>query len=482
MGVDDLIAALASPPGSGAIGIVRISGRSLRSLVERCFLPDDPPGWLRCRSPRRFTGRWQIAATSAPCALMFWPCSRSYTGQPTAELHLPGSPPLLECALAELYQRGVRPAGPGEFTLRAFLAGKIDLVQAEAVLGVIDAHDDAELKTALEQLAGGISSRLSQLRGDLLDLLSDLEAGLDFVEEDIEFVSRAELVERITAARVFVNSLLMQSWGRMTSDPLPKVVLAGLPNAGKSTLFNRLASQPLAITSPEQGTTRDYLQSAMTAAGMTWMLVDTAGWEASVGGIAQAAQDQRDDQFRRAALVVWCTAADLGNEDRQRDVAAFRSVAATMPTLHVQTKCEMQKDLPSGGREPPVTTSPRGGHIQGAYAPRSEIIESAPAIKVSAAVNLGIDELKRHIAAILKGPATKTSSWLGMTAARCRDSLEQAAAALERAETAAAEVGIGDELLAVDLRAALDHLGEVVGAVYTDDLLDRIFSKFCIGK
>lgn len=455
MGVDDLIAALASPPGSAALGIVRICGSSLRSVLDGCFLPNKPQEWRGCRSAQRFAGNWRVSDASVPCSLMCWPGQRSYTGQPTAELHLPGSPPLLERVLAELYQGGVRPARPGEFTLRAFLAGKIDLVQAEAVLGVIDAHDDAELKTALDQLAGGISSRLVALRNDLVDLLSDLEAGLDFVEEDIEFVSRVEVNERMIRARDFVDSLLLQSSGRMTSDPLPKVVLAGLPNAGKSTLFNRLTGQPLALTSPERGTTRDYLQAVIASDGISWELVDTAGWEAVTSGIAQSAQHQRDDQFRRATLVVWCSAADLTDEKRLIDESAFRAMAANQPMLHVRTKCELATAAAAWNASP---------------------------IMVSAAVNLGLEDLRQHIAALLKGPAAKPSAWLGMTAARCRDSLEHASEALKRAATAAAELRIGDELLAVDLREALDHLGAVVGAVYTDDLLDRIFSKFCIGK
>ncbi len=475
MTLDDLIAALASPPGPAVRGIIRICGNTLRETLASWFDADDPSAWNRCRSAARFTGTWRLSDTSLriPCAVMFWPTSRSYTGQPTAEVHLPGSPPLLERVLEDLYRDGVRPARPGEFTLRAFLGGKIDLVQAEAVLGVIDAHDDAELRTALDQLAGGISRRLAELRFDLIDLLSDLEAGLDFVEEDIEFVTREELSSRVAEARRFVESLLGQSSSRMTSATKPKVVLAGLPNAGKSTLFNHLTGQSLALVSEVQGTTRDYLQAEMTCHGVACELIDTAGWEDQTAGISGAAQNQRTDQLHRAALVLWCSACDQVEQQQLSDGAAYQQSCAELTSiLRVWTK----SDIPSGGRQPPDCAFRRGDHNPGADAPRSEDVF------VSAQAEIGLDELRQRIAERLAGSGSRASAWLGMTAARCRDSLTQAASALLRAETAVNTASHSEELLAVDLREALDHLGIIVGAVYTDDLLDRIFSKFCIGK
>ena len=165
----------------------------------------------------------------------------------------------MEAVLAELFAAGVRPASVGEFTLRAFLNGRIDLVQAEAVLGVIDALDTRRLTAALRQLAGGISDGIAQLRGDLLDLLADLEAGLDFVEEDIQFVSRGEISHRLTTVAEEVDRLLRHGESRMQSTGRARIVLAGLPNAGKSTLFNALAGRNAALVSEASGTTRDYL-------------------------------------------------------------------------------------------------------------------------------------------------------------------------------------------------------------------------------
>ncbi|MEX0700720.1 MAG: GTPase, partial [Planctomycetales bacterium] len=278
--LDDTIAALASPPGGAARGIVRVSGPEVRAALDTIFQPDGPPRWNSSRAAQRHSGRILLPNVRAPLdvAVLLWPTRRSYTGEPLAELHLPGSPPLLEAVLSALHDRGARPARPGEFTLRAFLAGRIDLVQAEAVLGVIDAHDHRELETALGQLAGGLSGKIADVRRDLIDLLADLEAGLDFVDEDIEFVARHELAERVDRARGTVERLLDQASERMRTAGTRCVVLAGLPNAGKSTLFNALAGREAALVSPIRGTTRDWLSAELDWQGLAIELIDTAGW------------------------------------------------------------------------------------------------------------------------------------------------------------------------------------------------------------
>ncbi len=447
------IAALASPPGPAARGIIRLSGAEIVSVLEECFESAAP--WRGSCVAGRWSGRMMLQQTSVrpPCDLWYWPGRRSYTGQPMAEFHLPGASPLLEKVLTDLYGRGARPARPGEFTLRAFLNGKIDLVQAEAVMGVVDAHDDVELRTALEQLAGGISGRLVSLRQDLIELLADLEAGLDFVEEDIEFVTRAAVSARIQESLDFVDQLRNQAQSRMTSSVRPKIVLAGLPNAGKSSLFNALTGKPLALVSSHIGTTRDYLQAELDEHGVSFELIDTAGWEETRPGIAAAAQSQRADQFQRADLILWCTPRDQDEQTRAVDESAFEAACSSkVPLLRIGTKSDLSADQP-GER-----------------------------LLVSASTGAGLDELRRTLEAALSTSSTRQRFWLGMTAARCNESLQRAHEALARAADAARCKSPGDELIAVDLRDALDHLGAIVGAVYTDDLLDRIFSKFCIGK
>jgi tRNA modification GTPase len=323
-------------------------------------------------------------------------------------------------------------------------------MQAEAVLGVIDARDRAELQQALEQLGGGISSQVVRLRGDLLDLLADLEAGLDFADEEIEFVSHATLIGRIGLARAAVVDLTQHAAGRLRSATRPRVVLAGLPNAGKSTLFNALVGSDAAIVSDQRGTTRDYLAAHVSAQGVTFTLVDTAGSESADGAISDAAQQLRREQLARADLVVCCVGPESSGECLT-ELAGVNLPAERL--LIVRTKVDLN----------PVSLAP--------FSP----------LAISAKTGAGLHELASAIAERLVDPAVDSQGLLGTTAARCRDSLHGARSALDRA-LAIARGDSDEELLAIELREALDEIGKIVGAVYTDDILDRIFSKFCIGK
>lgn len=460
LNVDESIAALASPPGGSSRGIIRISGSNVQSVLSKWFEPDDPTAWMDAKSARSHSGRLVLNGLERPlrCPVqaLYWPTRRSYTGQPLIELHLPGSPSLLEETLQTAFRHGSRPARPGEFTLRAFLAGKLDLLQAEAVLGVIDARNHEELQTALGQLAGGVSGRLSTLRRDLLELLADLEAGLDFIEEDIEFVSRAEVVARLSDAFEFVQNLVTQTRERMVSHVRPRVVLAGLPNAGKSTLFNCLVARELAIVSSEQGTTRDFLIRAVEWNDLSFDLVDTAGWEESGEGIGAAAQLHRVTQLKRSDLLIWCTSSTLSDDERRQDDALFEAaIGQARATLRLMTKIDLASASGFGGPG-------KNG--------------------VSAVSKAGLLTLKADIQRSLSSDHAGRSEWLGVTAARCRETLDAILAALGRAQSVAQVKASGDELIAVDLRDALEHLGVILGTIYTDDILDRIFSKFCIGK
>ena len=464
--ISDTIAALASPAGTAARGIVRVSGPDVSSAVLQVFQCDDGTLDAAGIRPLCHAGHVTVDEQTPPfvARLYHWPTGRSYTGQPMAEIHTIGSPPLLEALLAALFRAGVRPARPGEFTLRAFLAGRVDLLQAEAVLGVIDAADHTELQTALEQLAGGISNRIVHLRMELIELLADLEAGLDFADEDIEFIDSHTLLSRIEEARDFLEVLRGQAVTRMLSTEKPRVVLAGLPNAGKSTLFNRLAEDEHALVSDVRGTTRDYLQTDIHVEGLDVLLIDTAGWEETAHDpsreIDRLAQQLRGEQVQRADLIVWCTDCRLNAEEHLQEERLRQEALRQHPSLlHVQTKSD-RIDVDSARHSAEDVLSVR--HI-------------------SAQTGAGIVELQREIHARLNAESRGQRHLIGSTAARCRESLDAACESLTRAyETAACS--LGDELTAVEVREALAHLGRIVGAVYTDDLLDRIFSKFCIGK
>jgi tRNA modification GTPase len=465
---EDTIVAVASPPGASERAIVRISGPRTPQLVGRLFtarqanladFADRPSGdaapWQTSRMARRWPGVLQLSAFPVPVVadLLYWPGRRSYTGQLLAELHLTGCEPILECVLEDLCAAGARLAQRGEFTMRAFLAGRMDLLQAEAVHEVIQAPDHEELLRALGQLGGGLTGRLQQLRTDLIALIGDLEAGLDFVEEDIEFVSRDEIERRTAAAIELISGLLLDAGSRLPAGRRRRVVLAGLPNAGKSTLFNSLLQQNRAIVSEQAGTTRDFVSAILSLGGSEVELIDTAGCEAADDSISQQAQQQRLEQLQAADLVVWCRAADLCSDQQLQDQQLFASLTGALAVvLPVLTRSDLAADIKADAE-----------------------------LQISCRTGAGLQNLQRRIVDLLGHRGAARSELLGSSAVRCRDSLKTAVGALQQAKLAAAAAA-GDELVSLELRQALRALQTVLGEVYTDDLLDHIFSHFCIGK
>lgn len=458
--VRETIVAIASPPGSARRGIVRVSGEGVRSVVDAVFVAD-AAAEISAKRPSRVSGFLKCDDLPArlPVTLFFWPDERSYTGQPMAELHSIGSPPLLDVVVEQLLAVGARMANRGEFTMRSFLSGKIDLVQAEAVLGVIDASDHEDLKTALTQLGGGVTSDLAEIRGQLLALLGDLEAGLDFVEEDIEFVSNSQIVARLKAAISVVQQLQDAAADRLPSGHKRRVVLAGLPNAGKSTLFNALVESGSALVSTTAGTTRDYLIGDVALASGNAFLIDTAGWETADDGVMTEAQRLRRQQLLQSDLVIWCSAAELTPNEHQLDEIRWLEVRSdAVDAIRIRTQVDR------------LSNSDRRDEDYAAYE-----------IDVSAETEVGLNQLRAVIDQRLSRSESSRSQLVMSTAVRCGDSLNRAAAALDSARHAA-ELRSGDEIIAFEIRQALQQIGVILGEVYTDDILDHIFSNFCIGK
>lgn len=459
----DTIAAIASPPGPAFRGIVRVTGPKALEVVsglirgngegqEPVLVPAMPvlsglSGGGRevaggsFRRPQLVQACMDLEGLSGtvPVLLGIWPGPRTYTGQPLVEIHATGSRPILDLMLASLLAKGARLAEPGEFTLRAFLSGRIDLTQAEAVLGVIDAGSRTQLDVALRQLAGGLAGPIQGLRDRLLDLLAHMEAGLDFDDEpDVDVLAREQLGIELNQAAEVIADLADRLTDRDRPDRRPRVVLAGPPNAGKSMLFNALAGNDQAIVSDVAGTTRDYLSCLINCDGIEIELIDTAGLELVKGEIQGQAQAFRQEQVKEAELVVTC-----------RPVDVTQSLTDDSGGLLVVTKTDL-------------SMQPHGFGLQ-----------------TSAAKGEGIDELKRAIADRLR--STNAGDLPAGTAARCRASLVHASESLRSARDSLA-VGAGDELVSIDLRQAIDNLGEVLGLEVDDEVLDRIFRRFCIGK
>ena len=464
---DDTICAIASAPAGAARGIVRLSGPATIAVLERCFRSDSQTPLDQVSAATVLAGTVSLADSRVvlDVDVYLWPHARSYTRQDAAEIHTVGSPPLLSALVRTVCAAGARLAEPGEFTLRAFLAGRLDLTQAEAVLGVIDARSDQQFQTALEQLAGGLGQPLHQLRGTLLDLLAHLEAGLDFVDEDIQFVTADELQRQLAGAADQIQRITEQLGARNRSDDLPRVVLVGAANVGKSSLFNRLTSGA-ALVSHEPGTTRDYLTATLDLEGVRCQLIDTAGVESQgnqsvvAGRAATLAKQQRQDGDIR----VLCLDSGREPDEWERTQLAANHAAVQLVVL---TKCDTV-NFDAVKYDTVICDEP------------VDIGFPAGSIATSAVTGVGSDALRHALRTALLG-IERGNSAAASSAERCGESLREAGETLKRA-CMLVQTSAGEELIAAEIRSALADLGKVVGAVYTDDILDRVFSRFCIGK
>ena len=464
---DDTIVAIASPHGSARRGIVRASGPKALECVFAAFEPVDThlcPTALK--NPAVIEGTLVLDKARIPGRLSVWPTEKSYTGQPSIEFHTFGSIPVLELIVKALCNSGARPAEPGEFTMRAFLSGRLDLTQAEAVLAVIDAKDRRQLNVAIEQLAGGMGHRLSSVRSELLTVLAELEAGLDFVEEDIEFISNNALIDKLHKAKTSVENLLFQCRSRDSSNPGFRASLFGLPNAGKSTLFNCLLGKDVAIVADVEGTTTDRVMTELVVGSQRLELVDTAGLESpgddkSISGMSQ---EQRRQEVAQCELAILCIEARTAVEN---------------PQFTTEQLCDFS------GKEVIVvltkTDRCRAEQIEMTRHSIQCLMPGRPLILTSAKSNEGIDDLRSVLERKAIDSQSSESGIVGSTMVRTEQSLLDANFAIGSALDAAS-VGIGEEIVASELRLALDALGTIVGTIYTDDILDVVFGKFCIGK
>ena len=395
---------------------------------------------------------------------------------------MPGCVPLADAIINRCCELGARPAERGEFTLRAFLAGKLDLAQAEAVLGVIEADSQASLRAALSQLGGNLAPAIAPLRASLIEIVAELEAGLDFVDEDIQFISNQQVIAQLQEVSRQLEQFADRLDTRSSTDRVPQVVLTGLPNSGKSSLYNAICRQPLAIVSNIPGTTRDYLQHRVSVHDVEFDLVDTAGSEELDEPTPRAqAQAQLARCLAEAQLGLLCI--DMTCPETANKVWQSLKATSTVPRwLIVGTK----SDLCSGKELAEAERVLRDVQQQLSAADMVITCSSHPdpnhsLRSVGHLINCIARDLDEVEGKVQDRDGAGPLAVVHETAVRCRAALSAAragiAAALEMAECSG-----GEELIAAELRLVLDDLATIIGEVHSDDVLGEIFSRFCIGK
>jgi len=437
MNLRDTIAAISTPAGRGGIGIVRLSGPEARPIAEKI---------LRLKSPLE---SWRATYGELPevdrVVVTYFAAPRSYTAEDVIEISCHGAPVILRYALERVCEAGARIAEPGEFTLRAYVNGRIDLPQAEAVRDLIEATTLYQARIAAQQVEGSISRRLKPLKDQLLELIALLEAGIDFAEDDVGVAPAGEILRRIQPIHSAIGSLAASfAYGKLVHDGFT-LAIVGRPNVGKSSLFNRLLEQDRAIVTDIPGTTRDLVSETASLEGIPVRFVDTAGIRHSQDvveslGIERSYRAMADADV---TLVVVDASAPLTEQDRE----LIGHARARGKSVVVGNKSDL-------------------GQIDGT-------------LPVSALTGAGIAELRKRLIETVAPHRELEGGFI--TSVRHERLLKESLESLEQARSAT-EAGIPHEMLLLDLYAALRAIDGITGATTADDILNRIFSTFCIGK
>lgn len=453
--LDESICALATPAGVGAIGVIRVSGEQAVNIVNKIFKGKDLSKvathtlhFGKIMEGEQLVDEVLVSVFLAP---------KSYTGENSIEISCHGSPYIQQRILHVLVQAGARLAQPGEFTMRAFLNKKLDLSQAEAVADVIASHSEMSHKTAMNQMRGGFSKEIASLKERLVNFASLIELELDFSEEDVEFASRPELKELVQRIYVLIQSLVETfKMGNAIKNGVPTVI-AGKPNAGKSTLLNTLVKEERAIVSSIAGTTRDTIEEAFVIDGIQFRLIDTAGIrEHTSDSIESIGIEKTFEKINQASIVLYVF--DVNETDSNQ--------------LETELSAFNEKDLvliPIGNK----IDLGDAKQIREKFASRNDIIY------ISSKEQQGINDLHKRLKRVIEND--QIHSDVIITNIRHYQALSLAGESLLNV-LESMDVGRTGELLAFDIRKAIFHLGEIVGDITTDDLLENIFSKFCIGK
>lgn len=451
--INDTITALATPPGQGALGIIRVSGPETISIVNQLFKGKDLTK-VPSHTIHLGTIRNDENEIIDEVLVSIFKGPNSYTREDVIEISSHGSQYILQRILSLLINKGARLAKPGEFTQKAFLNGRFDLAQAEAVADLIASENASMQQTAMKQMRGGFSDEIKKLREELIHFASMIELELDFAEEDVEFADRKVLIDLINKIQTLIQSLIASfEYGNAIKNGIPTVI-AGKPNAGKSTLLNALLNEEKAIVSDIAGTTRDFIEDQIYIDGIGFRFIDTAGIRETKDQIESIGVQRTLEKMKQASLVIYMI--DLVHD-----------------TVH---DVEQQLD---GLKKSDVPYLVVGNKEDQAIDELKNAIENESPVLISAKSKTHLEDLKSRLKSFVQ--ETKSSGDVIVTNARHLQSLQQTDEALNRV-IEGINMQMSNDLVAQDIRQALFHLGEITGEVTTDDLLENIFSKFCIGK
>jgi len=450
----ETIAAISTPPGRGGIGIVRLSGPDAAVIAAQLVRLRQPLEHARARLAEVLDEEAGAEAAAIDEAVVtFFAAPHSYTAEDLVEIAAHGSPVVLELLLKRALKQGARLAEPGEFTQRAFLSGKLDLTQAEAVRDLIEAQTLTQARQAASQMGGALSRRVAPVKMNLVELIALLEAGIDFAEDDVEVSAREEIARRIGLLTPPLTALEDSfARGRIVHDGLT-LAIVGRPNAGKSSLFNRLVERERAIVTATPGTTRDTVSERISLDGIPLELVDTAGLREASGEAERLGIDRSREAMADAALVVVVLDATEPLNDEERSLLAAVEGRSAVVVANKSDLVEAGRLLPDG--------------------------VGLPALATSALTGQGIPELRRRILALATGGAAAETG--ALTSLRHQQAIATARSALAdaaQANTAA----IPHEMILLDLYRSLWALDSLTGQTTPDDILTLIFSTFCIGK
>jgi tRNA modification GTPase len=466
----DTIAAISTPPGRGGIGIVRLSGPQAASIAVQLVRPRHPLEHARARLADVFDADDDPARDGAArideALVTFFAAPNSYTAEDLVEIAAHGSPVVLELLLRRALALGARLAEPGEFTQRAFLSGRLDLTQAEAVRDLIDAQTLTQARQAASQMGGALSHRVASVKQDLVDLVALLEAGIDFAEDDLDVTPQQEISRRIAELTPPLAALEASfARGRIVHDGLT-LAIVGRPNAGKSSLFNRLVERDRAIVTATPGTTRDLVTERISIGGIPIELVDTAGLREGREEIEQLGIARSREALADAALVLIVLDATQRLNDEERRLLA---AVVGRPAIVAINKSDLLKESALGESAPTKNLG----------APGLDFETGESTISTSALTGEGIAELREKILLLATGGAAAEPGML--TNLRQHQAVTTTLAALADAAKANA-AAIPHEMILLDLYRALWALDSLTGQTTPDDILNLIFSTFCIGK